>query len=558
MRWRLSIWSAAAAAIVACASAGQVPQKGLREPIAASPSFAKRALVIGVSNYENVAPLGATARDALAVADFLEKRMGFPKESIVLMTDLAATPERLRPTARRVRRQVQTLLEGVTEQSEVVVFFSGHGVRHQDEDWLVPLDGDPQDIAGSCVSYTKLRNRLETLRPRRALLLVDACRNLLGGKSATGSGFGEGAGAKVEEIAELLSCRPREVSREGKAEDFAAGVFTHYLLRGLGGDPEAVAPGGDVVTFDSLKQYVQGKVSQYVSSKYGDSQNPDGRASLGAMVLARVPAPVKPAETVTKPAETPTKPAETVTKPAETSSARPAALGIGSRSVNPKDGAEMCWVPEGEFIMGSSNGDDDEKPKRTVYLDGFWMYKHEVTVAQYRRFCAETGRKMPDPPSWGWKEDHPIVNVSWDDAQAYADWAGVQLPTEAQWEKAARGTDGRTFPWGDTFDPSKAVCSVAPRKEKSTAPVGSIPSGASPYGCLDMSGNVWEWCSDWYDGGYYARAPNRNPENRRASTDRVQRGGSWYFGFTDHKRASYRDRCPPDIANVISGFRCSS
>jgi serine/threonine-protein kinase len=230
----------------------------------------------------------------------------------------------------------------------------------------------------------------------------------------------------------------------------------------------------------------------------------------------------------------------------------------GAVRINPKDGAEMVYVPAGEFIMGSDDGRRNEKPRRKVYLDAYWMYKHEVTVAQYRKFCSETRRKMPDPPDWALKEDHPIVKVSWDDAKAYADWAGVQLPTEAQWEKAARGTDGRTFPWGDTFDPSKAVCSVAPRKEKSTAPVGSIPSGASPYGCLDMSGNVWEWCSDWYDGGYYARAPNRNPENRRASTDRVQRGGSWYFGFTDHKRASYRNRCPPDIANVISGFRCSS
>jgi formylglycine-generating enzyme required for sulfatase activity len=218
----------------------------------------------------------------------------------------------------------------------------------------------------------------------------------------------------------------------------------------------------------------------------------------------------------------------------------------------------MVYVPAGEFIMGSDNGSSDEKPRRKVYLDAYWMYKHEVTVAQYRRFCSETRRKMPNPPGWGWKEDHPVVRVSWDDAKAYADWAGVQLPTEAQWEKAARGTDGREYPWGNTFDPSKAACSVAPRKEKSTAPVGSMPSGASPYGCLDMSGNVWEWCSDWYDAGYYAKAPNRNPENRQASTVRVLRGGSWDFYSANGLRAPNRDGDTPGGRNGDIGFRCSS
>jgi len=154
----------------------------------------------------------------------------------------------------------------------------------------------------------------------------------------------------------------------------------------------------------------------------------------------------------------------------------------------------MVYVPVGEFMMGSDPRPYDEVLQPKVYLDGFWMYRHPVAVAQYRRFCSETGRKMPMPPSWGWKEDHPIVNVTWDDAKAYADWAGVALPTEAQWEKAAGGTDGRVYPWGKTFDASKAVCSVWSRRS-STAPVGSIPAGASPYGCLDMAGNVWEWCS---------------------------------------------------------------
>ena len=167
--------------------------------------------------------------------------------------------------------------------------------------------------------------------------------------------------------------------------------------------------------------------------------------------------------------------------------------------INPKDGAEMVWVPAGEFLMGSTDdeGVRDERPQRKVYLDGYWMYKTEVTVAQYRKFCEATNREMPEAPEWGWKEDHPVVNVSWHDAVDYAKWAGASLPTEAQWEKAARGTDGRVFPWGNEWDAGACANSVS-WSLKGTKPVGSCPAGASPYGCVDMAGNAWEWCADWY------------------------------------------------------------
>jgi len=231
---------------------------------------------------------------------------------------------------------------------------------------------------------------------------------------------------------------------------------------------------------------------------------------------------------------------------------------VGDRKTNPKDGAVALWVPAGEFIMGSDDGADDEKPQRTVYLDGFWMYRTEVTVGQYRKFCSQMGREMPDPPSWGWKDDHPVVCVTWDDAKAYADWAGVQLPTEAQWEKAARGTGGREYPWGNTFDASKAVCSVG-LSRSSTAPVGSIPSGASPFGCLDMSGNVWEWCADRYDGSYYSGAPSRNPTGPPSGLEpRVLRGGSWFGYNSDYLRAANRGNLMPDFRLNDYGFRCSA
>ena len=228
--------------------------------------------------------------------------------------------------------------------------------------------------------------------------------------------------------------------------------------------------------------------------------------------------------------------------------------------INPKDGAEMVWVPAGEFLMGSTDdeGVRDERPQRKVYLDGYWMYKTEVTVAQYRKFCKATNREMPEAPEWGWKEDHPVVNVSWHDAVDYAKWAGASLPTEAQWEKAARGTDGRVFPWGNEWDAGACANSVS-WSLKGTKPVGSCPAGASPYGCVDMAGNAWEWCADWYDEAYYGNeAPSRNPPGPASGSDRVLRGGSWHLDYFVFFRCAYRISFSPDLrSGDFGGFRCS-
>ena len=192
---------------------------------------------------------------------------------------------------------------------------------------------------------------------------------------------------------------------------------------------------------------------------------------------------------------------------------------------------EFVHVPEGEFLYGEK--------KLRVRLEEFWIMKCPVTVREYRRFCKATNREMPETPEWGWIDNHPMVNVSWYNASAFATWAGGTLPMEQQWEKAARGTDGRKYPWGNTFNAAKCVCSVGIRRS-STAPVGSCPAGASPYGCLDMAGNVWEWCEDRYDSDYDFR---------------VLRGGSWNRKFTIYFRASYRNWSGPGSASYFRGFR---
>jgi formylglycine-generating enzyme required for sulfatase activity len=217
---------------------------------------------------------------------------------------------------------------------------------------------------------------------------------------------------------------------------------------------------------------------------------------------------------------------------------------------------EMVYVPAGEFIMGSNEGYSDEKPAHTVYLDAFYIDKYEVTNAQYRK-CAEAGA-CSQPHDAEYYNDpnyagHPMVYVDWSQADAYCRWAGKRLPTEAEWEKAARGTDGRTYPWGEGID-----CDHAQYGEcgGQTVPVGSKPQGTSPYGALDMAGNVWEWVADWYGEDYYSQSPERNPPGPDSGWSRVLRGGSWdnlqWFAY-----CTGRGRNFPGLRNHFVGFRCA-
>ena len=236
---------------------------------------------------------------------------------------------------------------------------------------------------------------------------------------------------------------------------------------------------------------------------------------------------------------------------------------------NVKDGAEMVMIPAGESTMGN-NASSDEKPVHQVKLDGYYIYRTPVTVAQYLKFCDQTGHAKPTAPGFNpnWsKWDHPIVNVNYNDALAYCRWAGVKLPTEAQWEKAASWNDvkkvQREFPWGDDFDSSKLQCSKSAKGDAGgTRPVGSFPSGASPYDVLHMAGNVWQWCSDWYAEEFYSSplATERNPENQSVGQKkyRALRGGSWY-GYDPHYfRSAYRLFIEPDGRDDNFGFRCVS
>ena len=260
-----------------------------------------------------------------------------------------------------------------------------------------------------------------------------------------------------------------------------------------------------------------------------------------------------------------------------------------------KDGAEMVLIPAGEFEMGTDSSEvsqlvqwakkwysearasqfEDEAPRHTVYLDAFYMDRYEVTNALYKKFMDATGHKAPEHWDSGGAynfpfdgPDQPVAYVSWYDAKAYAEWAGKRLPTEAQWEKAARGgLAGKRFPWGDS-DPDGSQCNFADKNiylgydwsDKSVddgyrdfAPVGSFtPNG---YGLHDMAGNAWEWCADWYDRGYYANSPSRNPTGPGSGKAPVLRGGSW--GIEPRRlRVANREGIIPTYTSLDLGFRC--
>ena len=227
----------------------------------------------------------------------------------------------------------------------------------------------------------------------------------------------------------------------------------------------------------------------------------------------------------------------------------------GATQISTKDGMVMIYVPAGEFEMGSEDGGSDERPVHLVYLDSFWIDQAEVSNAQYEQ-CVKAG--ACDSPRGGaytnsQYTNHPVVYVSWYDAMTYCEWAGRRLPTEAEWEKAARGTDGRTYPWGEGID-----CSLAQFGGCSgeTVPVGSKPDGASPYGALDMAGNVWEWVTDWYDNDYYDNSPTDNPPGPETGDYRVLRGGSWYY-VGRFVRSADRSWLSPGYAWNYVGFRCA-
>lgn len=238
---------------------------------------------------------------------------------------------------------------------------------------------------------------------------------------------------------------------------------------------------------------------------------------------------------------------------------------------------DMVRITAGSFTMGTDDRrTKDEGPAREVYLSTYYLARCEVTNAQFKTFVEATGYlttaeqdgapEKQDGIDWRHPKgsgsdistcmDHPVVYVSWYDAQAYCAWKGKRLPTEAEWEKSARGTDGRIWPWGNVYDSGRANAWGREDGYEKTAPAGVFPQGTSPSGALDMAGNVWEWCADWYDQDYYTRGPDKDPQGPEKGQLKILRGGSWINPGPVLRTTNRFEVLPADRGPYV-GLRCA-
>ncbi len=579
------------------------------------------ALVVGIDRYGDYSSLGnlrGCVADAQAISKVLVERCGYAAERVVALTD---TQFRV-----PIRRRIESLFQGLKPEDVVLFYFSGHGMRGPDgQDYLVPLDGDPNDPSHTMLSTQEVRELLRKSGAGQILMVMDCCRNTADGRAASARGFGERSVAAEKDARDLVvfqSCGPDEVSHE--LPDSNRGAYSSYLEEGLSG--QADANGDGLVTVAELQTYVRDHVSDWARQhktvqvpavSLTDVGDPIRTAGI---VVARVaprgteprPRPEEPAKPTTgslvisvapveaevqvgnQPAQrtqggaltVPGLPAgdlnvvvraqgyqdETrgvrieaglpvllavtlrpiVQPPAAPPPAPAAPAGSGTQAGQVKTIAlpggatmDLVWVPGGSFMMGDNQGYPDERPAHRVELEGFWIGKTAVTVGQWRSVM---GLPAPDKDAG---DDSPVTDVSWDDASAFCDRAGLRLPAEAQWEYAARGPEGRVYPWGNEWDASKAgVPSVEFR---------SCPAGVSWCGALDMVYSLCQWCEDWYDEHFYAspEASRPNPEcaNGR-SGNRVFRGGTWGY-FVLNSRSARRQSATPVTRYANLSFRAA-
>ena len=520
------------------------------------------AVVIGINNYPpNVPQLNYAVNDAISVAMLLKSKFGFADNNVRILIDDQATKQGIMDALSKL-----TDPDLVNDEDCVLVYFSGHGqtvplpknTGGGDMGFLIPYDAkidltklNMSQYDNYCIGMDELNKKGLQIPAKHVIFIVDACYS---GLVITGD---RGLDPKTANFIEKVSFVPaRQIITAGGKGDKATedpalrhGLFTYKLLQGL---EKGIADDNDdgVITGSELGNHLRGVVP-----RENPNQTPQYRVK-GEGEFMFLP--------------------KTETIPT---------VVVSTSTTIGKDGAEMVLIPAGEFQMGSSDGASDEKPIHTVYLDAFYIDKYEVTNAQYKKFVQATGHKEPEGyryinGNWqsGFKpwsdsnfngDNQPVVCVSWEDAKAYADWAGERLPTEAEWEKAARGgVTGKKYVWGDEWPPTKNAGNFDDETTVDssridgysdgyvyTAPVGSFkPNG---YGLYDMAGNVWEWCADWYDSNYYANSPKSNPTGPSSGQYRVLRGGSWYdldVILRTPRRSSYA----PTLSRSGIGFRCVS
>ena len=486
----------------------------------------KVALVVGVSKYPEVsgfAALNYAASDATEVGAAL-KRQGY---LVSILTDGDAT----RGAIVRTLHQLSDAIDPA--QGTFLFYFSGHGFSIGTKNYLAPVSASESDLAREGLGIDEVEQLMADSKAKRQLMLLDACRNdpSAGSKGSGGRSFA--AFQEAEGLRILNSTRFGRVSYE--SSELRHGVFTAFVLEALSGK----AAGADgLVTFHDLSDYVTDSVRRWgvdhnrVQVPY-EAVGP--KEASGDFLLASVAAPPRPEPS-----------------PSPIATYRPPAANIdrgpqpGSTKVNAKDGQRYVWIPPGSFIMGCSPGDtecfDDEKPAHNVSITkGFWLGQTPVTQGTYQRV-------MGTNPSNFKGDNRPVETVTWHEAKHYCEAVGGRLPTEAEWEYAARaGTVGERY--GNLH----AIAWYEDNSGGQTHPVGL--KKPNTWNLYDMLGNVWQWTADWYGATYYAQQESGDPQGPADGQQRVLRGGSWSYN-PPYVRVSDRGWMGPGVRGFDIGLRC--
>ena len=508
----------------------------------------KWSIIIGIDDYTytGIRNLKWTVNDAKGVYDTLTTIAGgFDKDNVLLMIP-DADDDNHKPTRNNILAMLTTWLSLPKTQDTVLIYFAGHGIERDGVSYILPQDAKMALPKLTALQTKYLKDQLLACKAEKRVLILDACHS---GAGREENRMGEALARELSDakgMITLASCRLNEISYEW--DENKHGVFTHYLIEALKG---AADRGDGVLWASEVNVYVWDKVRKWAARR-GLQQNPKYVAAVeGEIILGGRPDFSKHVE------QTPTQTHRVDEVP-----------DFGTPTYRDKDGMKMVYIPAGTFMMGSNNGYYNEKPVHEVYTDAFYMDEHEVTNEQYCKFLnsisvKDDGERWLDSsgnrlinhgssyckieksgsrfkPKSGYK-NHPVVEIYRFGANEYAKWVGGRLPTEAEWERAARGgLVGKKYPNGDSISHDDANYRGTGGKDRweQTAPVKSF--APNDYGLYDMAGNVWEWCSDYWDDDYYSKSPKNNPTGPSSGIYHVVRGGSYWFNDSSRVRCGFR------------------
>lgn len=480
----------------------------------------RRALLIGNGAYVHFPPMPGVNAELHVMEEAL-RQAGFAV-TVARDVTLPQFPETTLPA----------FLAGLQPGDTCLVYYSGYAVQVEGDNLLLPVDFDPalkQPISGRAYSFGLLQFNLEQRNVGLKILILEASRDpqvpIVG---ATGSGLAVPDLAEFNEVVYASAAQPNQVL--GPPPGGGIGLFTKAVAENIR------KPGSDVIRVFS-------EVIREVAQTSNQQQAPFLNPKISKQFFFVAPEAPKPP---------PSKPEGPIP---------------GFPRQNRKDREEYVWIPPGKFLMGCVPGDsrceEHEKPQHAVTISkGFWLGRNEVQVGSYQRYVEDDkkNRSMPKPgPLWDskWRlTNYPINSVSWDDAAAYCQWAGGRLPTEAEWEYAARGNlPNQIYPLNDENSRDKANFAGKKGNDRwdAAAPVRSFDPSPT-FSLFDMAGNVWEWVQDWYSKDYFQNSPAVDPPGPLSGKGHVIRGGSWYSDPKQHLRISFRKI--GEKGNLV-GFRCA-